>query len=438
MFKFVYFLFFTSIFVLFSCNKQNELASEKSSESEISVQKEPELSEDEKAVLRKKTAIKTFVESLDEEERVAQLFLVNVEGSDSYYAVETRSDGKPLLPGGTLLFSFNIADTASGVANYIGSIKNYALQRQLVPPFVAVDQEGGDVNRLRGITSVLWSEQKVSERFSVDRARELYAAQAQQLKLLGVDLNLAPVVEVANSSNTEFLGTRTFGTLENVIAYAGAEISALEENGVASCLKHFPGNSATDPHTGLPHIVFNPSDLNLYISPFEKLLPKSSAVLMSHAIMKPTEDERIEDFSMPACFSYHWVTEVVRNGCKFDGLIVSDDIFMGALANNGFPPEVAAVTAIRAGVDVIMLSEKKFGTVVKQILAECHSDKDFEKRVLESVCRVIDFKIKTGILTVEEHDDSLSIVSAPVKAFDSEAFSSARSTGIGIYDWSGK
>lgn len=378
-------------------------------------------------------AVSAFVGALAPEEMAAQLFLVNVEGSGSYRALETRPDGRPLVPGGALLFSYNVADTAEAVAAYTESVRSFSRSSSLVPPFVAVDQEGGDVNRLRGITSVLWSERKVAERFSVEGASALYGAQARQLRLLGIDMNLAPVVEAETADNAEFLGTRSFGGAQDVLAYGGAEIAAFEGEGVASCLKHFPGNSATDPHVGLPRISLGEGGEAGFAGTFDSLAPGASAVLMSHAVVSVGGSA---ETAMPACFSPFWVG---RLRSSFGGLIVSDDVFMGALAANGYPPDRAAVAAVRAGVDVVMLSEKLFAGEVRRLLDEAGSDPSFAGRVRESAERVVAFKVRAGILSVEDDGSGgLRVVQGKPRAFDAGAFASARKAGLDVYSTGGK
>ena len=402
------------IFNFLSCTKKltpEELASQK----QLAEQQRLEAIEEAKNV-----AISRYVASLSDEVKISQLFLVNIEGNDRYHAVEKtgslygRSDGgNPLVPGGVLLFSYNISKDPLETYEYIKSIRDFYLANENLPPFVAVDQEGGDVNRLRGLTSVLWSEKKVADSFSLEGAAELYSAQARQMKNLGFHMNLAPVVEVLTEKNQDFLDTRSFGNLESVLSYGKIAVKSYEENGIAVVLKHFPGNSSVDPHIGLPKIIFSDSEWDSYFKPFEELLPLSSAVLMSHAIMKPIEDEHIEEFEMPACFSHHWVTEVARHWCMFSGLVISDDIFMGALAQNGYPPEKAAYEAISAGVDVIMLSEKRFGNVAGIILKKAQEDENFAKEVNRAAENVIRFKIKAGILELKETNGGEGELSEP-------------------------
>lgn len=388
-----------------------------------------------KIELAKNQAISDFVSSLPPDEKLSELFFVNIEGNKTFHSVENVPQGfgqdskKPLVPGGVLLFSYNISKDPLETYEFIKSIRNFYVQNNLVPPFVAVDQEGGDVNRLRGLTRLLPSQKKVAQNYSLEEAEKLYSAQARQMKNLGFHLNLAPVVEIENESNSEFLGTRTFGNLENVLTFGKLEVSSYESNKIRTALKHFPGNSSTDPHSGLPEISVTKSQLeNSYLLPFKNLLSSSSAVLMSHARIKIQDDETYSEEKIPSCLSHFWVSEVVKNQMGFSGLVISDDIFMAALAQNGFPPEKACVQAVEAGIDSIMISEKRFGSSAFLLYNKSRQDETFAKKIDKAVENVIKFKIKCGILLLEETNDGNEIPSFKVSVnqnypeFDLEDF----------------
>ena len=368
-------LFLTSFFILSCASK-----AEKQRLYEIAVQDS------------KKTAIEQFVSQLPENVKISQLFLVNIEGNKNYFPVEKtgslygkKNEGEPLLPGGCLFFSYNIADSKEQVRSFIKSINSFYSKNNNVLPFIAVDQEGGSVNRLRKITGNFPSEKYISQNFDEAKARELYEKQASQMAELGFNLNLAPVVEVETLENSGFLDTRSFGSLEKVLFYAPLEINAFENQKIATVLKHFPGNSNTDPHTGLPEIKISSERLkNELLEPFKKLLPLSSSV--------------------PACISEFWVTKVLREDFGFEGLILSDDIFMGALADNGFLSEEAAIRAIEAGVNIIMLSEKRFGSVAKILLKKASESQEFNQKIQKSVQKIIEYKIKGGLLELRQID----------------------------------
>jgi beta-N-acetylhexosaminidase len=107
------------------------------------------------------------------------------------------------------------------------------------------------------------------------------------------------------------------------------------------------------------------------------------------------------DEKTPACLSKTWVTDVLRKSNVYEGIIFSDDIFMGALADNGFPPEKAAVLAIEAGVDCIMTSEKRFAKQAKLLYKKASEDKVFASRIDQSVKRILEYKIRAGLFNLE-------------------------------------
>ena len=339
---------------------------------------------------QKSQAMDDFIKALPLEERIAQLFVVNLVGCDTFTPVEEN------IAGGFLYFSYNIADTKSQMIAFNKSIFEYCKANKKIPPFLTVDQEGGYVNRLRTLNTPLASAEKVANELTEEQAAELYKNQAEQMQKLGFTMNLAPVTEVCTPDNELFLMERSFGPQQKVISYGAACIKAYESNGIGTVLKHFPGNTNTDPHTGLPEIEWTQEDLELQMKPFRELVKQNpSAVLMSHARVKGYDEKN------PACLSKYWVTDVLRNDFGFNGIIFSDDIFMGALADNGYPPEKAVVMAIQAGIDCIMISEKRIGQSVQVLLEKAAEDLSFENRLNESVRRIFEYKIKCGFLKLE-------------------------------------
>ncbi len=347
----------------------------------------------------KKIALDDFIASLSIEEKVSQLFIENLEGDTIFVPVENESSisgtkrKKALIPGGFIFFSYNVRDDIEGTMYFTDSIRRYCLENEIIPPFLAIDQEGGLVNRLRILNGPLPSNMKVSKNLGKDSAYALYSLQATQMRSLGFDMNIAPVLEVLTPFNQGFLGERSFGASEDVTGYGISCVNGYENNRIGSVVKHFPGNTNTDPHTGLPEIALGKDELYAQLEPFRKILERNPAgILMSHARTSCLDNEK------PACLSYKWVSEKLRNEFGFDGVIFSDDIFMGALSENGYPPEKAAVMAIEAGVDVIMLSEKRFSFPAKILVEKALSEKDFLSRIEESLRRVLVYKTKTGLL----------------------------------------
>ncbi len=343
-------------------------------------------------------ALDRYVATMPLDQKIAQLFIENLEGCTTFRSYETvgsmtgTDDQTPLVAGGYLFFSYNIAETHQQMQNYIQSIRDYCRQYNIIQPYLSVDQEGGWVNRLKKLNPPLPSNEKVAATYDTAAAYRLYSEQAASMKNLGFDMNLAPVVEVCTDDNKDFLDGRSFGNISQVLRYGSVCINGYENNGIATVLKHFPGNTNTDPHTGLPEITLTKEELMASIVSFKEFVKLNpAAILMSHARTTAVDSE------VPACLSKVWVTDILRNEFGYDGLIFSDDIFMGALADNGYPPELAAIRAVDAGIDCIMISEKRFAKAGKVLYQKAKEDAAFEDKINKAVKRIVNYKIKAGL-----------------------------------------
>lgn len=350
-----------------------------------------------------------FVKNMPLEEKIAQLFIENLEGNVRFRSFETlgaingSDDKRPLVAGGYLYFSYNIAESREQMKAYNQSVMDYCDDYGIIHPFLSVDQEGGWVSRLKKLNDRLPSNEDVAANYSIPQAYSLYSAQAEQMADLGFHMNLAPVIEVCTDDNREFLDGRSFGSLEQVLSFGRACINGYENCGIATVVKHFPGNTNTDPHTGLPEITLSKEDLEKSIESFKKLLElKPAALLMSHARTSAV------DSGVPACLSSVWVTDILRNEWAYDGLIFSDDIFMGALADNGYPPEKAVVMAVDAGIDCIMISEKRFARPASVLYKKALSDSDFASKIDRAVCRILMYKENAGLWSLDSVDSDSS------------------------------
>ena len=349
-----------------------------------------------------------YIKSMPLEERIAQMFIENLEGCKNFRSYETFSkitgdekNTKPIVAGGYLFFGYNIAPTVLEQQAFSQSIQNYALENNQILPYLSVDQEGGWVNRLKKLTGPLPSQEQVAQNMSSVQAFDLYSSQAISMKELGFNMNIAPVIEVCNDNNKEFLDGRSFGSLFNTVEYGKACVNAYEFNSIGTVIKHFPGNTNTDPHTGLPEITDSKAVLLEAVEGFKQIIQSNAfgkqpaGVLMSHARTSAI------DPGVPACLSKIWVTDILRNEWGYEGIIFSDDIFMGALADNGYPPEVAVVKAVEAGIDSIMTSEKRFGNQAKVLYNKAKADAEFENKINTSVKRILKYKIDCGLFTLE-------------------------------------
>ena len=345
-----------------------------------------------------------YIKNMPLENKIAQLFIENLEGNTKFRTYENMKaitdkdddEERPLVAGGYLFFSYNIADSVQAQKDFNNSINDFCRQNKIIPPYLAVDQEGGWVSRLKKLNTKLPSNQDVAKNNSIAQSYEIYREQALQMQTMGFHMNLAPVIEVCTPDNEDFLDGRSFGSFEQVLNYGRACVNAYENNQIATVVKHFPGNTNTDPHTGLPEIKLSEADLKESVRSFEEILKYNpSAILMSHARTSAI------DPGVPACLSKVWVTDILRNTYKYQGIIFSDDIFMGALADNGSPPEKAALMAIDAGVDCIMISEKRFGKAARVIYKKAQEDSDFAKKIDQALLRILEYKEKAGLFVLE-------------------------------------
>lgn len=364
-------------------------------------------------VLERRSIVKCYISSMPMEDMASQLFLININGKNAFAPVErfnardigtgggasggysaggngSGGNGHPLIPGGYIFFHYNIAGSAEGVKAFTDSIRKWCILHDALPPYLAVDQEGGDVQRLRGVAPKLPSARQVSYAMTEDEAARLYAAQGAFMRAMGFHLNLAPVAEAINGRNCDVLSTRSYGGTEEAIRFCTVCAASYKGQGISCAMKHFPGNAATDPHTGKSEALIPEEELEKEILPFMHLIRGGiEAVVMSHI--------RVNGLP-PACLSRYWVERIRGEG--FGGLVISDDIFMAAVAD-GYKAGDAALKALEAGVDVIMLSEKRFGTLLIPIIKRMQEDSAFFLHVKESCFKVMLFKLHHGILTME-------------------------------------
>ncbi|MBQ0167432.1 MAG: glycoside hydrolase family 3 protein [Treponema sp.] len=381
-------LLFLTVSILFlSCNK--EYPSEKSHPENIFKSYLDNMEESRKKI--ENESINAYYEKLSIEERIGQLFLISIDGN-SKEDVENIVKVNRTSPGGYLLFSFNIAETADDTIDFLAELKNTYLDLEQVPPYIGIDHEGGSVNRLRTVCSALPSQQSVARYFSEKQAEKLYELHGKQLNDLGIHVNIAPVVEVLTEENKEFLENRSFGDKQTVIHFSNAEINGMRKASVLPVLKHFPGNSNNDPHTGLPVLHVSLDELiNKYLETFYQLYDdKMIGVLVAHTVTQSVDDR-------PACLSERMIS-MLSSDKDFNGLVFSDDLLMKALTDNGFTIERSLIEAVDAGINILMIAECRFDEYADILIDEYEWNEHFRKNVDESVKKILEWKVSCGLL----------------------------------------
>ncbi len=338
-----------------------------------------------------------ILDSLTLEQRVSQLMLIGVDNK-SELTSWAREFLQGAMPGGVLLFGYNIAKTKEETAAFVSSVSKAVEESCGVPPFIMIDHEGGDVNRLRSLNIKLPAAADVPRAYTPNEAEYLYAASAEQLADIGITFNLAPVVELCTDSNSAVLADRAFSANAAVVCeYAGSFINGMNSAGVLSAVKHFPGNAGGDPHSSLPVLdIAYDAFLREYLLPFTNSFQyKPAAVIMSHLVVSCI------DPGVPSCLSQKMVTGILREELRFQGLVLSDDIRMAALGENGFSPEKAALMAIDAGVTMIMISGGDLQSIHSAIVSAAREDPLFAAKIDTAAEMVLAAKAKNGLLPMD-------------------------------------
>ena len=220
---------------------------------------------------------------------------------------------------------------------------------------VMVDHEGGPVIRFRTGVTQFPSACSMSRTERPEAIERQGAVEAEELKRLGVRVNLAPCLDVIVEGSDPIIGERSYGSDPERVAQLGlARIRGLQSHGVAACAKHFPGLGAVprDPHRTLPTIDIDWTEMEeVHLPPFESAVRSGVAMVMSSHVCYPGLGE---PQGLPATFSRHLIHDVLRTRMGFRGLMLTDDLEMGALRAFGSMGEVA-VRSAAAGHDLLLI-----------------------------------------------------------------------------------
>lgn len=260
----------------------------------------------------------------------------------------------------------------------------------VIPPLVAVDEEGGAVQDLRNVLGPFPSAERMVATTDPEGARAQVLAHARSMATLGIDIVYAPVVDVLAADGTDPLGDdRTFSDDPAVVTrYGQAYVGAFVEAGILPTLKHFPGHgSATgDSHNGAVSVPPLARLRERDLIPYDTLLEQEVAVMVGHVVVPDVT------FFGPSSLSRGIITDLLRVEYGFDGLIVTDSLSMGGVTGQG-PPEAVAFEALRAGADVALFASLPDpGAVLARLergLARGDLDAD---QIATSVVRVLDVK----------------------------------------------
>jgi len=320
---------------------------------------------------------------MDIKEKVGQRLMIGITGE--HLDRKTEEHLKEIQPGSVILFKRNISSAAQ-VAQLISHIKHTLSS----PPLIAIDQEGGRVIRFTRDITVFPGNMALGAAGSLDLAYQQGFTSGLQLKEIGIDINLAPVVDVITSHHNPGITIRSFGDDPQKVAdLASAFIKGTQQAGVAAVAKHFPGKGAAqlDAHIDLPTVALPEKTFEkIHRYPFRKAIENGVQGIMSTHVHYPALDST-EDH--PATFSPNIVKEYLRTRCTFDGLIFSDDLEMGAIAKH-YPIDKTCLLATRAGHDMLLIcSDYQLQKQGFEALVEAYTTSILSREELEaSIARI--------------------------------------------------
>jgi len=285
--------------------------------------------------------------------------------------------------------------------NNVDSLAAFSSQMQddaLIPLLIGTDQEGGQVNRLRVFHGTLPSAADMAATGDPQYAFSQGAQAGNWLAELGINFDLAPVVDV-HTVDPPILQDRMFGsTPQTVATYAGAYLDGLQQNNVAGCLKHFPGLGAltSDPHLGLPTINRSLGDLeNIDLAPYQLIIAKNHpAMIMDTDVLMPAIDPKL-----PAELSPKAVDGLLRGYLGYDGVVITDGLYMGGISQS-WTLSQAAVMAIEAGNDLVEgpYTVSQVADVISALKQALMDGQLTMARIDQSVERILLMKAKYQIL----------------------------------------
>jgi beta-N-acetylhexosaminidase len=292
---------------------------------------------------------------------LGQLIMTGVPGKE--LDAESAALFRLVQPGAFILFGRNIA-TAPQLRKLIDDLRDLSEAE----PIITIDQEGGRVSRLRLIGNEPPNAQQLRDKNDVDLVRRHGDITGRLLRLLGFNLDLCPVLDISFDDNADnSLRGRCYGrTVEQVVRNAGAFNDAMRGQGIASCGKHFPGYSAAtcDAHYELPKIERTREELDREeLAVFQAFVGRDGALRRPQA--GPVDSMMIchgwypcfEPEKTPASLSYRIITQLLRQELGFQGLIMTDDLDMGAILN-GYSLDQTIRLAIAAGNDLAMICHR--------------------------------------------------------------------------------
>ncbi len=333
-------------------------------------------------------SIEDQIREMTLEEKIGQMMIVGFNG----YAVNDhiREMIRKYHVGGIILYDYNVESTSQLLA-LINTLKSVNAVNK-IPLFITVDEEGGRVSRMPPEFLNLPTNEAIGDIDNPQLSFEIGKVIAEQIKAFGFNMDYAPVLDINSNPNNPVIGDRAFGSNPQIVSRLGVQtMKGIQAGGVIPVVKHFPGHGDTsvDSHVGLPAVDHDLNRLRSFeLIPFEAAINNGAdAVMVAHILLNKIDPRN------PASLSKTIITNILRNQLNFNGVVITDDITMGAIVEN-YDIGNAAIKAVNAGSDIILVA-RGYNDEIKVINALKNAVESGiipRQRIDESVYRILKLK----------------------------------------------
>lgn len=314
------------------------------------------------------------------EEKIGQMLIVS--DTTTVLDEDLLNNLNTVKPGGFILFSDNIKsyEQTKKLIEDINSTSD-------IPMFISIDQEGGRVLRIKKLSDAKVTNIPSMYHLGLTKdtklSYEVGKVVGEELRVFGINMNFAPVLDIYSNKENTVIGDRSFGTTSDLVSKMALSFAEGQEStGIISVYKHFPGhgNTSEDSHYTLPVITKTKEELmNLELKPFIEAINNGADVIMIGHLAVPS----ITKDDTPASLSKEIITDLLKNELGYNGLVITDALNMDALTNE-YTEEEIYINAINAGVDILLMP-------------------DFDNETIE----IITNAIANGTIAIEEIDNSV-------------------------------
>lgn len=354
------------------------------------------------------------IEDMTLREKIGQLMMCGFPGTDATEMIDLI---KRYKIGNVILFARNVKDPKQ-LFELNQTLQKVALETLGQPLFISIDQEGGMVTRIFHGATFFPGQMTIGATDKPEYAYRIGQMMGKELYHLGINFNLAPVLDVNNNPYNPVIGVRSYGDSPEKVARFGVQfIKGLQENRVLATAKHFPGHGDTsvDSHLDLPavnHDLQRLETIELY--PFKQAIDHGVAAIMTaHVLFPAYEPDRL-----PATLSKRVLTGLLREKLHFKGLIVTDCLEMKAI-DKYFTTERAAVMALNAGVNLLTISHTKTRQIgVLEAVEQAVQAGELDEKVIDGLlARVLEYKAKilpdVEAFLHQTYEEAQSVVNHP-------------------------